>query len=314
MAVRSWEDPLLALAHEALSSPAQRHRIHSDHHALDKAYRHCAEVTKQNSRTFYMASSLLRREKRRAAHALYALCRTTDDLIDKGDKSKDLRAALESWRARVAATPHPNDPVALAWADAQAQFDIPHGYAQQLFDGIARDLTQQRYQTFDALTEYCYGVASTVGLMVMHIVNFRGAAAVPYAVKLGIALQLTNILRDVGEDYRAGRLYLPLEELSAFGITEAEIESGHVTDRWRAFMRFQIERTRMLYAEAEPGIGWLDPDGRFAIAAASRLYSAILDDIEAHDFDVFTRRAHLGAWAKLKRLPATWWSSKRLGK
>jgi phytoene synthase len=313
MAARSWEDPLLALAHEALSSPAQRHRIQTDQHALEKAYRHCATMTKHNSRTFYMASSLLPKPKRRAAHALYALCRTTDDLIDKGDKAKDLRAALESWRASVAATPHPHDPVALAWADAQAQFDIPHGYAQQLFDGIARDLTQQRYQTFDELTEYCYGVASTVGLMVMHIVNFRGAAAVPYAVKLGIALQLTNILRDVGEDYRAGRIYLPLEELAAFGVTEAEIVAGQVTDHWRAFMRFQIERTRMLYAEAEPGIALLDPDGRFAIAAASTLYSAILDDIEAHDYDVFSRRAHLGAWGKLKRLPATWWRSKRVG-
>ncbi|MEO8392138.1 MAG: squalene/phytoene synthase family protein, partial [Chloroflexota bacterium] len=134
--------------------------------------------------------------------------------------------------------------------------------------------------------------------------------ALPYAVKLGVALQMTNILRDVGEDWQAGRLYLPQEELAAFHLTEADIGRGQSGARWRDFMRFQIERTRRLYDEAEPGIAMLNPDGRFAISAAADLYRAILTDIEAHDYDVFSRRAHIGAVGKLARLPRIWRKSR----
>jgi phytoene synthase len=125
-------------------------------------------------------------------------------------------------------------------------------------------------------------------------------------------LQLTNILRDVGEDWRAGRLYLPQQELAEYGLAEADIAAGRIDDRWRSFMRFQIGRTRQLYAEAMPGIALLDSDGRFAIAAAADLYRRILDDIEIHDYDVFTRRAHLSAWDKLRRLPGIWQLSRQV--
>jgi phytoene synthase len=152
-------------------------------------------------------------------------------------------------------------------------------------------------------------VASTVGLMSMHIVGYESQDAVPYAVKLGIALQLTNILRDIGEDWRMGRLYLPLDELGTFGLREADL-AARVDDRWRAFMRFQIDRVQRLYDEAAPGIALLNADGRFAIAAAAGLYRAILDDIEANDYDVFHHRAHVGPWGKLRRLPGIWWSSR----
>lgn len=248
----------------------------------------------------------------RAIHALYAFCRTTDDLVDESHGTTDSGRLLANWRLRLAKsdlTSH--DLVPLAWTYAQAHYGIPRGYADQLIDGIASDLVQGRYSTFAELTEYCYGVASTVGLMVMHIVGFRGAPALPYAIKLGVALQLTNILRDVGEDWRAGRLYLPLDELAAFGLSEADIAAGRVDDRWRAFMRFQIDRTRVLYQEAEPGLAFLASDGRFAIGAASTLYRVILNDIKAHDYDVFHRRAHVSLWGKLKRLPGTWWRSHR---
>jgi phytoene synthase len=154
-------------------------------------------------------------------------------------------------------------------------------------------------------------VASTVGLIVMHIIGFQGSAALPYAIKLGVALQLTNILRDVGEDWQAGKLYLPIEELAEFGLSEADIAASCIDDRWRRFMRFQIERARTLYREAEPGIMLLDADGRFAIGAASTLYRSILEDIEAHDYDVFHRRAHVGLWGKLRRLPKAWLMSNR---
>jgi len=150
-------------------------------------------------------------------------------------------------------------------------------------------------------------VASTVGLMSMHILGFTGEEAIPYAVKLGVALQITNILRDVGEDWRAGRVYLPAEELAAYGLSEEDVAAGRVDDRWRKFMRFQIDRNRRLYAEAWPGVPMLSKDGRLAVTAAADFYRAILGDIEAHDYDVFHRRAHVSSWGKLRRLPGLWW-------
>jgi phytoene synthase len=291
---------------------------------LRAAYMHCERFTKSHSRTFYIASSLLPPAKRRAVRALYAFCRVSDDLVDR--EGGDPSSALEDWRAlsnlwtddRRPATgePYPlhithyalrtNHLVALAWADTRLRYGIPGLYAQQLLDGVARDLEVTRYATFEELAAYCYGVASTVGLMAMHIVGFSTVDAVPYAVKLGVALQLTNILRDVGEDWRAGRVYLPRDEMEAFGLEEADLRAGQVDDRWRRFMRFQIDRNRRLYREAWPGISMLSRDARPAIAAAAGLYRAILIDIERHDMDVFTRRAHLSGWEKVRRLPAAW--------
>lgn len=325
----AWEHRLLNWAYEARSSPVIGHHGAPyegtannkalDHgavnnKALNNAYAYCERMTRNNSRTFYLASGLLSPAKRRAIHAMYAFCRATDDLIDKAENPQAMTTRAESvahWRTRLA-HPHPtaNDPVPLAWADAQRRFSIPRGYADQLIDGITRDLVQTRYESFAELTEYCYGVASTVGLMSMHVIGYRNEEALPYAVKLGIALQLTNILRDIGEDWRAGRLYLPSEELADFGVSEAAIASGRVDEKWRALMRFQIERARHLYTEAEAGIQLLDSDGRFAIAAAAGLYRAILERIEANDYDVFQQRAHLGGWGKLRRLPSLWWQSR----
>ena len=205
-----------------------------------------------------------------------------------------------------------NNPIILAWTDTRTEYGIPVQYAQQLIDGVAQDFVSKRYQTFEELAQYCYRVASTVGLMAMHIIGFSGSEAIPYAVKLGVALQLTNMLRDVAEDWSAGRLYLPQEELAAFNLSESDIADGIVDDRWRDFMRFQIERNRRLYEEAIPGIAMLDPDGRFAISASAELYRAILDDIEAHDWDVFHRRSYVGTWGKLRRLPGIWWRSKTM--
>jgi phytoene synthase len=268
---------------------------------LRQAYARCEAVTARHSRSFYMASGLLPPDKRRAVRALYAFCRTSDDIVDQ--PGGDPEAALAAWRHRVLeAYPPEADLVAVAWADTLARYHIPHRYVEQLIGGVARDLHQKRYETFEDLAAYAYGVASTVGLMSMHIVGFSGPEAIPYAIKLGVALQMTNILRDVGEDYRSGRVYLPQDELAAFGLSDADIAESRVDDRWRALMRFQIERNRRLYAEAWPGIALLDRDGQFAIAAAAELYRGILDDIEAHDYNMFTRRAHVGKLGKLRRL------------
>jgi phytoene synthase len=312
--IHSWEHRLLNLAYEAWHSvglaPLQPIR---DQRLLKRAYVHCEAITAQNSRSFHLASALLPDTKRGATRALYAFCRVTDDLVDRG--GSNTAAQLEAWRQCVSTWQPPTDNlVAVAWADARAQYRIPQRYAEQLIEGVARDLHQTRYETFEDLATYCYGVASTVGLMSMHITGFNNSQAIPYAIKLGVALQLTNILRDVGEDFRAGRVYLPQEELAQFSLTEADLSAGQVDWRWRAFMQFQIERTRRLYAEAEPGIALLHSDGRFAIAAAAGLYSAILNDIEAHDYDVFNRRAYVSSWGKVRRLPGLWWQSLVIGR
>jgi phytoene synthase len=140
----------------------------------------------------------------------------------------------------------------------------------------------------------------------MYIVGFQDNETVPYAIKLGVALQMTNILRDIGEDYLAGRNYLPRDEMVFFGIRESDVAEGKVTNRWRQFMRFQIQRTRDLYEESWPGVKLLEPEGRLAVAAASVLYSGILDEIEKNDYDVFSRRASLSLPEKLRRIPALW--------
>jgi 15-cis-phytoene synthase len=320
-----WERRLLAWVAEGLEYAPLVHAPMRDARLLHQAYAYCDDIAREQGRTFYKASGLLPNEKRRAVRALYAFCRITDDIIDRAGAEPE--AALAAWKQRsllvppLAAAPSPDDLVVLAWADARARYRIPTAYAEQLIDGVARDLTTTRYASFDDLAVYCYGVASTVGLLSMHIIGFAGREAVPYAVKLGVALQLTNILRDVGEDWEAGRVYLPQEELAAFGLSIADIgrfstagfhDEGSAADRWRAFMRFQIERNRQLYDEAVPGIAWLDPAGRFAIAAAAGLYRDLLGVIAGRGGDVFTQRAAPRTRTALPRALGLWWQSRRL--
>jgi phytoene synthase len=307
--IYDWENPLLHLAHQAKTHHRQTAVIVATKALTDCAYGYCEKITAENSRSFYLASRLLPPPQRRAVRALYAFCRTTDDIVDNA--TGDSTIALQTWRNRALhSNDHSYDPVPTAWREACATYHIPQLYAEQLIDGVARDMVQSRYQTFAELAEYSYGVASTVGLMSMHIVGYRSEEAIPYAVRLGVALQLTNILRDVAEDWRRGRLYLPQEELAAFDLSEADIAAGVVTEKWRSFMRFQIERNRRLYREAWPGIAMLNPEGRLAIAAAADFYAAILRDIEKHDYDVFSRRAFVGKWGKLRRIPSLWWQTR----
>lgn len=313
----TWEGSLLSLAEEAIHTGSKLTWDGSrEREALSEAYRVCDEITADNSKSFYLSSALLKGDKRRGARALYAFCRITDDIVDepsKGDQATeaDILQDMHDWRRLALSTnPSPYHPVAVAWADTRARFQIPYRFAEQLIDGVLMDMNKTRYQTFDELTSYSYGVASTVGLMSMHITGFANQDAIPYAIRLGVALQMTNILRDVGEDWRKGRVYLPMEELEAFGLSEEYINAGVVDDRWREFMKFQIDRNRQLYRDAIPGIQMLAKDGRFAIAASAGLYEAILQDIEKHDYDVFNRRSYIGMAGKLARLPRIWWNSR----
>jgi phytoene synthase len=301
----NWENQLIALAGNVPHPPARPFFSYwAGDASLRKAYKQAEKITAKHSKSFYFASGLLPEEKRSAVRALYAFCRTVDDIVDES-ANPEQDSQLDYWRGMVeGASFADNDLVAAAWADTLIRYHIPRHYALQLIDGVARDLCQSRYQTFDELATYCYGVASTVGLMSMYIVGFKNNAAVPYAIKLGVALQMTNILRDVGEDYQNGRLYLPREELAFYGIQESDIAEGHISDNWRQFMKFQIDRTRQLYEESWAGVTMLEREGQFAIGAASVFYQGILDKIEKNDYDVFTQRASLSAWDKVSRLPA----------
>ena len=301
----NWENQLLTLAGN-IPHPSTRpfFSYWAGDAALRTAYKQAERITSEYSKSFYFASALLPEEKRSAVRALYAFCRTVDDIVDESTDT-ERETELDYWRRMVeAASFSEDDLVAAAWADTLARYHIPRHYALQLIDGVARDLVQTRYQTFDELATYCYGVASTVGLMSMYIVGFHSSDAVPYAIKLGVALQMTNILRDVGEDYQTGRLYLPREELAFYGVREQDIVEGSVTDNWRQFMKFQIDRTRQLYEASWEGVKMLEREGQFAIGAASVFYQGILDEIEKNDYDVFTRRASLSNWGKASRIPA----------
>ena len=279
----------------------------SDH--LGESYALAREITRDASKSFYLSTLLLPRPKRRAIQALYAFLRTTDNIVDDGGTGATL-AALEGWRGRSRrAVADQDHPVLLAWADTRERFAVPQALAEELIDGVAMDLTIARYDTFEALRRYCYCVASTVGLMSMHIIGSVDgraetmAEAAPYAAQLGLAMQLTNILRDVGEDARLGRIYLPQDELRGAGYGEEELLAGVITPRFRALLDTQIDRANALYEASMPGIALLHPESRFAIASAAAIYRGILPKIVANDYDVFTRRAHLNLREKLVILP-----------
>ncbi|MDZ4721499.1 MAG: phytoene/squalene synthase family protein [Roseiflexaceae bacterium] len=264
---------------------------------LQESYCACEAITRQYSKSFFFSSQLLPPEKRKAVRALYAFCRTSDDLVDHpGD---ELARALATWVELVHAPQPPNNhPVLLAWSDTAQRHAIPMALVDELLAGIAMDLSISRYATFDELWVYCYRVASVVGLLSMQIIGYQNGAS-PYAVKLGVALQLTNILRDVGEDACRGRIYLPHEDLARFGLTDADILAGCCDQRFRALMQFEIARAHQLYEEAWAGIPMLNPDSQLAIGAAAEVYRAILGNIEQNDYDVFTRRAHVPFLKKL---------------
>lgn len=306
--MESWEPALIRLAREALRPPALLPAPPpATQVELAAAYAYCERETARHSRSFSLASSLMPEPKRSAIRALYTFCRMADDAVDRPNRTEAY--TWEWWMAqamRPSATPG-HRLAALAWWDTCVRFDIPARAVDQVLAGVRCDFDRAVYPTFDELAHYCYGVASTVGLLSMHIIGYSGPEAIPFAVRLGVALQVTNILRDVGEDLNAGRLYLPQEDLDFFGVRRDDLTRGTITPAWRSLMRFQINRARELYAAAAPGIGLLHADGQWAVAAAAEFYRGILSDLEAHDYNAFTYRARVSGWGKLRRLPGLWW-------
>jgi phytoene synthase len=268
---------------------------------LESCYRVCREIARVHSKTFYLSSLFLSPPQRRAVWAVYAFCRTADDIVDRIAPARERLDAIDAWeRGLLAAYDGPaTDPIYTAFADAARRFDIPIGPALDLLRGARMDVTVRRYETYGDLSEYCYLVASTVGLLVMPVLGTISPAAARYGIALGRAMQMTNILRDVGEDARMGRIYLPSDEMRRFGCDESAVLDGRVDERFAELMRFQIERVRTMYREAEPGIALLAPGSRYTVRLALSLYRGILARIEANRYDVFTRRAYVPLRAKL---------------
>jgi phytoene synthase len=284
------------------------------------AYEFCRQVTAKYSKTFYLGTLLMPEEKRRAIWAIYVWCRRTDELVDGPQSALTTPETLERWEKQLESVfaGEPLDDPDVALVDTLQRFPMDIQPFRDMIAGQRMDLYRSRYETFEDLKLYCYRVAGTVGLMssaVLGVDSNRGTAPweqpdchnpTEQAIALGIANQLTNILRDVGEDTRRGRVYLPLEELALFNYTEEDLFNGVVDERWQELMRFQIQRARKYYTEASAGISALNSDSRWPVWAALMLYQQILDVIERNQYDVFTTRAYVPKVKKFRTLPVAW--------
>jgi phytoene synthase len=264
------------------------------------AWSACSAITRTHGRTFYLASRFLPPARRQAIHAIYAFCRIADDIADRSPDLESAARGLDDWEAQIA---NPTNPVALAFAAVRARYGIPVVPVHDLLAGVRMDLTPARYETWEDLRRYCYHVAGTVGLMTAPVLGCQQAAALPHAVDLGVAMQLTNVLRDVGEDACQGRLYLPLQDLDRFGCDPEAILRGRPNGQFSRLMAFEIDRARSIYAQARLGYPALSPSGRLTALAGERLYAAILNRIEENGFDVFSTRAHVSTSRKIGALP-----------
>lgn len=268
----------------------------------------CRSITRHYARTFYFASHCLPRTTREHAYALYGFCRWADNQVDDAvdpaaapTRLNRVRQAIdEAYAHSPSATPPPG---LLAFRRATQACAIPRHLFDELVQGLAMDLTIQRYPDFNALETYCYRVAGVVGLMMTHVLGYRHERCFPHAVALGNAMQLTNILRDVREDLERGRVYLPQDELAHFGVSEQQLHDGRVDDSFRALMRFQIDRARQCYAEAEAGIpDLIGATSRLTVRVMGTLYGDILNAIEHQELDVFRQRASVPTSRKIQLL------------
>ena len=286
---------------------------------LDQAYELCRKETQKWAKTFYLGTLLLPLEKRKAIWAIYVWCRRTDELVDSPEALKkseeELSESLNSWEENTK-----NIFKGIVKTDLDAVLsDTLEKYPQtidpylDMIAGQRMDLTKFRYKNFDELKLYCYRVAGTVGLMtqnVMGIDAFYEAASwieVPdiseAAIALGIANQLTNILRDVGEDRQRGRIYLPQDEIKQFGYSEEKLLLGELNNQWKNLMAFQLKRAREWFKSSEEGIKWLSGDARWPVWTSLRLYRKILNSIENLDYDVFNNRAYVSKTKKAFEIP-----------
>lgn len=280
---------------------------------LRLGYAECYEILREHGKTFYVMARLLGPVRGRAIAALYGFARTSDDTVDvPGAETRpaQIQGQLDAMkqelhRALAGVSARPQYAVL---AETIKKYDIKLHAFEDLLAGVAMDLTRSRYSTYQELELYCYRVAGTIGLMITPVAGFKPQSqALEYAKTLGTAFQLTNILRDVGEDLRRGRIYLPKNELERFGITEQDLLDQRNDASFRALMEFQIERAFDLYEEGLELIPLVTTwGGRLAFQFAIDAYSAILHKIRDNGYDVYTKRAHLSWWEKLKIIPGSW--------
>jgi len=281
---------------------------------LERSYELCREITAHYSKTFFMGTRLFPPDKARAVWAVYAWCRRTDDIVDKPRADRtSLRTELTEWQRRLTDVweGKPYDLIDLALADTVRKFPaLTITPFEDMIKGMVMDLDQNRFETFEELYVYCYRVAGTVGLMTMPIMGtadgYTEEDALEPALALGVALQLTNILRDVGEDRHRQRIYIPQEDLRRFGVSEQALIKGVRSDKYVALLKFQIERAREWYKRAEEGVNMLSQEARLPVRASLDMYSSILDKIEANQYDNFEKRAYTTKWEKLALLPGAW--------
>ena len=279
---------------------------------LELAYDHCQRVAKSEAKNFYYAFRTLPLHQRRSIYAAYAFCRLCDDIADGTSSTEEKRRLLAETRqlllriergAGIRSHPY------VALADTLSEFGIPARYFEEVIEGVEMDLVQASYRSFEDLREYCYKVASAVGLICMEIFGYEDAIAKEYAVDLGLAMQLTNILRDVKEDAGRGRIYIPLDEITSFGYSPEELRDGVVNEAFRALMRHQIARARRYFESGRRLLPLVPAQASACPAILIAVYSRILDRIESSDFDVFTRRVGLSAIEKLLMMARLWATS-----
>src|SRR6202046_537776 len=294
--------------------------MHSDSESVATSYAECGRIAKESRSSFYLAFFGLRKEKRNALCALYAFMRLVDNVSDEPGDLESKRNGLARWRAMLdeaIAGRTGGNPILPALADTIVRFEIPSRYFHDLILGAEMDLTVSSYATFDRLSEYCYRVAGTVGLTCLHVFGFRDPKAPDLAERLGLAFQITNIIRDVRSDFDMGRAYLPAEDLERFGVSEPQL-SGPLTPQTRALLEFEADRAWHFYREGAPLVDRVDADSRATLWALIRTYSSLLARIEERDFDVFSARISLSSAEKIQYLLTAgmsgWWKKDALAK
>nr|AUG32306.1 phytoene synthase [Paulinella longichromatophora] len=294
-------------------------KLAGERHTLESAYENCRIETAKWAKTFYLGTLLMPPIKRKAIWAIYVWCRRTDELMDSTEAQNlpvdQLSARLDHWEQRTRALFNGVivDDLDLVMADTIEKFPQELQPYLDMIEGQRMDLKKHCYDCFDDLELYCYRVAGTVGLMTQNVMGIDSAyTSAPWsdtpntseaAVALGIANQLTNILRDVGEDRSRGRIYIPQEDLIRFDYSKDDLIAGLLNDNWRELMAFQLQRAREWFARSEAGVRWLAPDARWPVWTSLRLYRGILNGIEDVNYDVFTNRAFVPRIGKIMDLP-----------
>lgn len=275
--------------------------------SLDADYEHCAQVTRRSRSSFYYAFILLPPERRRALHAVYAFCRFIDDIADD-EAIREPALLLKRWREELdrVYSGAPTRALSRALADSARRFKIPRELFEEIINGVEMDLSRKRYQTWEELRPYCYRVASALGLICIEIFGYSNPSAKLYAENLGLALQLTNILRDVREDAERGRIYLPLEDLARFNVSEDEILGGVYSPNFVRLMDFEARRARELYALAQSELASEDRATLLTAEAMRLIYAALLERIINSNYRVLDRRHSLSAPHKLYLVGRAW--------